>query len=125
MGLARPPLFTLRPLHSHYATMPFLLQRTVQQQPLTSFFNMAAVGTVNGVKVSRQSKRTLHPSRPFSSRTADDPSRVVTVAASEGKSGKETQISYTNLKVVGNGSFGVVFAAKMLGERDAVVSDGF
>lgn len=46
----------------------------------------------------------------------DDPSRVVTVAASDGKTGNERSISYTNCKVVGNGSFGVVFAAKMLSE---------
>jgi glycogen synthase kinase 3 beta len=48
--------------------------------------------------------------------TADDPSRLVTVSAQLGKSGKDVSISYTNCKVVGNGSFGVVFAAKMLGE---------
>lgn len=47
---------------------------------------------------------------------ADDPSRVVTVTAQNGKTGSEVSISYTNCKVVGNGSFGVVFAAKMLGE---------
>lgn len=47
---------------------------------------------------------------------ADDPNRVVTVTASSGKTGAEVQISYTSCKVVGNGSFGVVFAAKMLGE---------
>jgi glycogen synthase kinase 3 beta len=41
---------------------------------------------------------------------------VVTVTASSGKTGAEVQISYTSCKVVGNGSFGVVFAAKMLGE---------
>lgn len=49
----------------------------------------------------------------------DDPARVVTVAASDGKSGNERSISYTNCKVVGNGSFGVVFAAKMLSEKQA------
>ncbi|KAI5453852.1 glycogen synthase kinase 3 [Naganishia albida] len=58
---------------------------------------------VNGIKIS----------------PTDDPSRVVTVAASDGKSGNERSISYTNCKVVGNGSFGVVFAAKMLGEKQA------
>lgn len=46
---------------------------------------------------------------------ADDPNKVVTVTASDGKSGNEKSISYTSCKVVGNGSFGVVFAAKMLG----------
>lgn len=50
-----------------------------------------------------------------SSCIADDPSRVTEVTASAGKSGEEFQVRYTNTKVVGNGSFGVVFAAKMLG----------
>lgn len=50
---------------------------------------------------------------------ADDPNLVVTVGATNGKTGKEGQLSYTNCKVVGNGSFGVVFAAKMLREFDA------
>ena len=51
---------------------------------------------------------------------ADDPSRVVTVTAQSGKTGNEVIISYTNCKVVGNGSFGVVFAAKMLREWAAL-----
>jgi glycogen synthase kinase 3 beta len=58
---------------------------------------------VNGMKVSPTA--------------TDDPSRIVTVTASDGKSGAEKTISYTNCKVVGNGSFGVVFAARMLGEK--------
>lgn len=44
---------------------------------------------------------------------ADDPNRVITVSAQWGKTGADTTISYTNCKAVGNGSFGVVFAAKM------------
>jgi hypothetical protein len=48
--------------------------------------------------------------------TTDDPNRIVTVTAHEGKTGQEMTITYTNYKVVGNGSFGVVFAAKMLRE---------
>lgn len=47
---------------------------------------------------------------------ADDPNKVVTVNAQSGKTGQEVSISYTSCKVVGNGSFGVVFAAKMLRE---------
>lgn len=50
---------------------------------------------------------------------ADDPTSVVNVIATNGKTGKESQISYTNCKVVGNGSFGVVYAAKMAGELPA------
>ena len=44
----------------------------------------------------------------------DDPHKVVKVVASDGKSGDQRDISYTNCKVIGNGSFGVVFAAKLL-----------
>ncbi|KAJ9116624.1 Glycogen synthase kinase 1 [Naganishia adeliensis] len=64
---------------------------------------MSNLSHVNGIKIS----------------PTDDPARVVTVAASDGKSGNERSISYTNCKVVGNGSFGVVFAAKMLSEKQA------
>ncbi|KAE8537553.1 CMGC/GSK protein kinase [Cryptococcus deuterogattii 99/473] len=53
-------------------------------------------GVVNGVRVA-----------------TDDPNRVITVSAQWGKTGADTTISYTNCKAVGNGSFGVVFAAKM------------
>lgn len=44
----------------------------------------------------------------------DDPHKVVKVIASDGKTGETREISYTNCKVVGNGSFGVVFQAKLL-----------
>ena len=36
------------------------------------------------------------------------------VVASDGKSGETIDLSYSNCKVVGNGSFGVVFQAKLL-----------
>ncbi|KAH8080950.1 glycogen synthase kinase 3 [Filobasidium floriforme] len=62
---------------------------------------MSSVGHVNGVKVS----------------PTDDPNRLVTVTASDGKTGDERIISYTSCKIVGNGSFGVVYAARMLGEQ--------
>ena len=45
----------------------------------------------------------------------DDPQRVVKVIASDGKTGEQKEISYTNCKVIGNGSFGVVFQARLLG----------
>jgi hypothetical protein len=77
---------------------------------------------VNGMKVSRESECAHASSRrghltlvDHPATATDDPSRIVTVTASDGKSGAEKTISYTNCKVVGNGSFGVVFAARMLG----------
>jgi len=60
---------------------------------------MATHGPINGVKVS----------------PIDDPHKVVKVIASDGKSGDARDLTYTNCKVVGNGSFGVVFQAKLVG----------
>ncbi|KAJ3487748.1 hypothetical protein NLJ89_g11683 [Agrocybe chaxingu] len=45
----------------------------------------------------------------------DDPHKVVKVIASDGKTGDTRDLTYTNCKVVGNGSFGVVFQAKLVG----------
>jgi glycogen synthase kinase 3 beta len=39
----------------------------------------------------------------------------VKVIASDGKSAETRDLSYTNCKVIGNGSFGVVFQAKLVG----------
>lgn len=44
----------------------------------------------------------------------DDPHKIVKVVASDGKSGEPRDLQYTNCKVIGNGSFGVVFQAKLL-----------
>ncbi|KAM0753161.1 Pkinase-domain-containing protein [Meredithblackwellia eburnea MCA 4105] len=56
---------------------------------------------------------------------ADDPSKVVKVVASHGKTGDQCELSYTGTKVVGNGSFGVVFQAKLVrsGEAGSVPAD--
>lgn len=53
---------------------------------------------------------------------ADDPQKVVKVIASNGKSGDQCELSYTNCKVVGNGSFGVVFQAKLV--NGSLADDG-
>ena len=45
----------------------------------------------------------------------DDPNKVIKVIASEGKSGETRDLTYTNCKVAGNGSVGVVFQAKLVG----------
>ncbi|KAJ3050993.1 regulator of ime2 [Rhizoclosmatium hyalinum] len=49
-------------------------------------------------------------------RRTDEPdsTKVVTVTANDGKTGETMELSYTNYKVIGNGSFGVVFQAKLL-----------
>lgn len=50
----------------------------------------------------------------FPQSTADDPQKLVKVIASHGKTGETCEIGYTNCKVVGNGSFGVVFQARLV-----------
>jgi glycogen synthase kinase 3 beta len=45
--------------------------------------------------------------------TADDSHKLVKVIASHGKTGDQIELAYSHSKVVGNGSFGVVFSAKL------------
>ncbi|CDH53316.1 pkinase-domain-containing protein [Lichtheimia corymbifera JMRC:FSU:9682] len=51
-----------------------------------------------------------------------DPLKVIKVAAKDGKTGQDIQLHYSNYKVAGNGSFGVVYQAKLLrtGEEVAI-----
>ncbi|KAF9050693.1 Pkinase-domain-containing protein [Hymenopellis radicata] len=58
---------------------------------------MSTHGPINGVKMS----------------LIDDPHKVIKVVASDGKTGETCELSYSNCKVAGNGSFGVVFQAKL------------
>lgn len=46
---------------------------------------------------------------------------IVTVVATDGKSGESRELSYYDSKVIGNGSFGVVWQAKLV-ENDEVVA---
>lgn len=54
----------------------------------------------------------------------DDASKVVRVVASDGKTGEQREIAYTNCKVVGNGSFGVVFQARLVGDKAPQDAEG-
>lgn len=65
------------------------------------------------------------PPRPLSlirnmltSSAVDDPRKIVKVVASDGKTGDVRDLVYTNCKVIGNGSFGIVFQAKLLDEPE-------
>ncbi|PAV24396.1 Pkinase-domain-containing [Pyrrhoderma noxium] len=59
---------------------------------------MANHGPINGVKLS----------------PIDDPHKIVKVSAQDGKTGDALEFAYTNTKIIGNGSFGVVFQAKVV-----------
>lgn len=67
---------------------------------------------------SPPSSSLIVPDRPHPPLAVDEPHKIVKVIASDGKSGETKDISYTNCKVVGNGSFGVVFQAKLLDGGD-------
>lgn len=49
-----------------------------------------------------------------------DPNKIFTLAACDGKTGESKEISYSSSKAVGNGSFGVVFQAKLLDSGEYV-----
>jgi serine/threonine protein kinase len=50
-----------------------------------------------------------------------EPPKLTTVVATKGKGDDETEeISYTDAKVIGNGSFGVVYQARLIGSNDLV-----
>src|SRR5262245_50194847 len=68
------------------------------------------------VRFSSPADVSAHSYRyPSGQPAIDDPHKVVKVVASDGKSGETREISYSNCKVIGNGSFGVVFQAKIVG----------
>ena len=56
-------------------------------------------------------------------RVADlDPQRVISEHVFDGKSEEEVDINYQSVKVVGNGSFGVVFQIRLVDSgRDAAI----
>lgn len=79
----------------------------------------------------RRQNHRLVLSRPLATRPAltqssplppavDDPSRIVRVQGQDGKTSAPLEIAYTNCKVVGNGSFGVVFMAKLVRPQGGV-----
>jgi len=45
----------------------------------------------------------------------DDGTKTIRVVASHGRTGEQTELAYTSCKVIGNGSFGVVYSARHIG----------
>lgn len=61
---------------------------------------------INGVKISGET----------------DPLKVIKTLANDGKTGEGYELSYTNCKLIGNGSFGVVFQARLVDtQEDAAI----
>jgi serine/threonine protein kinase len=57
-----------------------------------------------------------------SSSTGKEPPKITTVIATKGKGGEDEteEISYTDAKVIGNGSFGVVYQARLISTSELV-----
>ena len=74
---------------------------------------------INGIKLS--SKCCRCPCVLHLTPVLDEPdaTKVITVTANDGKTGEPREISYSNYKVIGNGSFGVVFQAKFVENGDS------
>lgn len=79
-----------------------------QQQQLNQLTGGSGTKTpenvLNGIKLSNE----------------PDPTKVVTVLASDGRTGESIELSYTGYKVIGNGSFGVVFQAMLIDSSEQV-----
>ncbi|KAJ2994859.1 regulator of ime2 [Globomyces sp. JEL0801] len=70
---------------------------------------------INGIKLSSKYHYC------YSLLDEPDAGKVINVIANDGKTGQSIELSYSNNKVVGNGSFGVVFQAKLAnGEMAAI-----
>ncbi|KAH0830482.1 kinase-like domain-containing protein [Lanmaoa asiatica] len=94
-GVPCPASSTRPPL-----TQPSSLPAPPSLSPSPLPAQMASNAPINGVKLS----------------PIDDPHRIVKVVASDGKTSEQRELAYTNCKVIGNGSFGVVFQAKLLSD---------
>ncbi|CEH12755.1 glycogen synthase kinase [Ceraceosorus bombacis] len=54
----------------------------------------------------------------------DDGQKVIRVSAQDGKSGEPRELAYTNCKLIGNGSFGVVFQARLVSGGNGNLVEG-
>jgi len=101
--LSRPALYPNQISHKHTCSLP----SSVSLWPST------APSTVSRSRVRAPPSCLVCGLTPAHT-ALDDPNKIIKVIASDGKSGEQKDIAYTNCKVIGNGSFGVVFAARML-----------
>jgi serine/threonine protein kinase len=66
-------------------------------------------------------KKETTSSNASSSSNNKEPAKLTTVIATKGKGDDETEeISYTDAKVIGNGSFGVVYQARLVSTNELV-----
>lgn len=64
---------------------------------------------------------SANPKKENNPPLSKEPPKLTTVVATKGKGDDETEeISYTDAKVIGNGSFGVVYQARLIGSNELV-----
>jgi glycogen synthase kinase 3 beta len=81
-----------------------------------------AHGPMFGMKVTGNTKSMIqlcHSKMSFLGGD-NDRTRVHEEAAKDGKTGEDITFKYTTYKVAGNGSFGVVYQAKVVGTGESV-----
>lgn len=82
-----------------------------------------AHGPMSGLKIVGKfldKQRSSQPMLKMHPLGDADPLKVIKVAAKDGKTGQDIQLHYSNYKVAGNGSFGVVYQAKLLRTGDEI-----
>ncbi|KAJ3051233.1 regulator of ime2 [Rhizophlyctis rosea] len=91
-------------------------------QPIMPLMDNAAAGGKQGNAPAQSGRGDNSVINGIRINNEADPQKVISVLANDGKTGENIDLSYTNYKVIGNGSFGVVFQAKIIetGEYGAI-----
>ncbi|GAA5832473.1 hypothetical protein JCM3766R1_003090 [Sporobolomyces carnicolor] len=93
------------------STPPSTVPASPPSSPLTS--NPSPRASRFPVSVPLVASSSPSPAASNCACPADDSQKLVKVIASHGKTGDQIELAYSHSKVVGNGSFGVVFSAKL------------
>ncbi|BGP55527.1 hypothetical protein JCM8202_000586 [Rhodotorula sphaerocarpa] len=96
--------------HGYAAASPPFAPCTLSLAPSSNCPCARCVAPPQPLLIPTTSPPPLLPPPPTA---ADESQKVVKVVASHGRTGDQIELSYSSTKVVGNGSFGVVFAAKL------------
>ncbi|GAA5844575.1 hypothetical protein JCM11251_001637 [Rhodosporidiobolus azoricus] len=118
----RRPRSRSRSLRSRHA-LPHLVDGTVTPSSSPALPDSFSAPACRPPSTSTSTSTSTNPPHPLASSPAtsstptipstDESNKVVKVIASHGKTGDQCELSYSSCKVVGNGSFGVVFQAKL------------
>lgn len=87
----------------------------------TTATNAAASATAAGAAATANTAANSGTTTGGGGGSSKEPPKITTVIATKGKGDDETEeISYTDAKVIGNGSFGVVYQARLIATGELV-----